>query len=189
MGAHVDEHTKREAARKLFMEGFVSAVVGGSLYYVESESKSGYKYKVSWDKEHKKWNCTCPDFVYHQNAAWNDTGCKHIIAVKMAIDSSQEIADTVAAAKNIKRKLTSVNPDEIPRQINLGNLEDELSDLEWKLIQDSLARTTATYLDMLCNPSLDHSRRLAIQVEHDYMVELLGRVALIRRRKQGSIQK
>jgi uncharacterized Zn finger protein len=46
------------------------------IAYVESESKNGMFYKVTYDGE---WNCTCPAGIHRGE-------CKHILAVREEVN-------------------------------------------------------------------------------------------------------
>ena len=105
--AKSNEHTRREAAIKLFNNGCVSLDIPNSAFFVNSETRSGVRYNIFWDKLLEKWMCTCPDHTYHNNE------CKHIMAVDIALKASEEFADTIKTAENIKRKLVARPPIEI----------------------------------------------------------------------------
>jgi SWIM zinc finger len=191
MTTKANGETREEAGRKLFNNGCVSANMAengdiqNSIFNVDSETRSGFKYNVTWDKITGGWVCTCPDHTYH------NAKCKHIIAVEYAISASKAFANTVTTAENIKRRLVARGPSEIDLGEERGHnhgLKTELTDLDWKLIQDSLARTSASFFDILHRPGLDRTREEVIQLEYDSLTELLGKIGRIRKQRYESSQ-
>lgn len=187
-----DEQAKRKAAgEKLFADGYVTVVVGGSVYLVGSESQSGFQYSVNWDKVKKKWSCTCPDYTYHDNI----NACKHIIAVNMSIDANREFGDTVSIAKSIKRKLTAPSfPDVFQKDsnghnhIHSRNPELSLTDLDWKNIQDSVAKVSSDYFNAIRRPGMEDYKRHLLQIEYESSIDLLEKIARIRQHRWSNIQ-